>query len=110
MARSSVSRTSPTLPPNATNASATVLAVAHDGDPDIGEGGRDRRMRLVHGHLHAGDLREPAEHGFGDLAGRGLDQSMPTGAERDSRDIDDLVIADGIREFVRAGRRAQVDV
>src|SRR5689334_14946205 len=99
MARSSVSRTSPRLPPNATNASATV---AHDDDPHIGEGSRDRRMRLVHRHLHAGDLWKPAEHGFGDLTRGGLDQSMPTGAEGRSREIDHLVVPDGIRELVGA--------
>src|SRR5262249_55974434 len=110
MARSSVSRTSPILPPNATNASATVVAAARDGDPDIGEGRRDRRVRLVHGHPHARDLGGPAEHRFGDLAGRGLDQTMPTRAEGGSRDNHHPGVTHGVREFVGAGRRAQVDV
>ena len=123
-ARSSVSRTSPTLPPSATSASAMIpgapvppfaslcstrlhqrcnqkwrsrpdlaallvanrqirhAASAHDGHPDIGEGRRDRRVRLVHRHPHARDPREPSEHGVGDRAGRGLDQPIATGAER----------------------------
>src|SRR6516165_2258598 len=76
-----------------------VLAVADDGDPDAGKGRRDRGMRLVHGDPHPQDLREPVEDGFGDRAGRGLDQPTPTGAERLARDLDHLVIAHGVREL-----------
>src|SRR5215471_13004798 len=68
--------------------SALVLAVAYDGDPDAGKGRRDRGMRLVHGDPHPQNLREPLEDGFGDRAGRGLDQPTPTGAERLARDLD----------------------
>src|SRR5215472_8021346 len=110
MARSSVSRTSPILPPSATSASAMVLAVAYDGDPDAGKSRRDRGMRLVHGDPHPQNLREPLEDGFGDRAGRGLDQPTPTGAERLARDLNDLVIAHGVRELVGARSRGEIDV
>src|SRR5262245_20166313 len=106
---------SPILPPSATSASAMVLsamvlAVAYDGNPDAGKGRRDRRMRLVHGDPHPQDLREPVEDGFGYRAGRGLDQSIATGAKRPARDVDDLVVAHGMRELVGARRRGQHDV
>src|SRR6516165_9989642 len=87
-----------------------VLAVADDGDPDAGKSRRDRGMRLVHGDPHPQDLREPLEDGFGDRAGRGLDQPTPTGAERLARDLDHLVIAHGVRELVGARSRGEVDV
>src|SRR5262249_33169646 len=89
---------------------ALVLAVAYDGAPDAGKGRRDRGMRLVHGDPHPQDLREPLEDGFGDRAGRGLDQPTPTGAERLARDLDDLVIAHGVRELVGARSRGEIDV
>src|SRR5215467_2143166 len=106
---------SPILPPSATSASAMVLsamvlAVAYDGNPDAGKGRRDRRMRLVHGDPHPQDLREPVEDGFGHRAGRGLDQSIATGAKSPARDVDDLVVAHGMRELVGARRRGQIDV
>src|SRR5262245_25308760 len=110
IARSSVSRTSPILPPSATSASAMVLAVAYDGDPDAGKGRCDRRMRLVHADPHPQDLREPVEDGFSDRAGRGLDQSIATRAKRPARDLDDLVVAHGVRELVGTRSRGQIDV
>src|SRR5262249_60361131 len=97
MARSSVSRTSPILPPSATSASAMVLAVAYDGDPDAGKSRRDRGMRLVHGDPYPQNLREPLEDGFGDRAGRGLGQPTPTCAQRLARALHDLVIAPRVR-------------
>ena len=67
-------------------------------------------MRLVYGDPHSQDLREPLEDGFGDRAGGGLDQPIATGAKRPARDLDDLVVAHGMRELVRARRRGEVDV
>src|SRR5690349_24907588 len=81
------------LPPNATRASATALAIAYDGDPDAGKGRCDRRVRLVHGDPHPQDLREPVEDGLRDRAGRGFDQPIATGAKRLARHLDDLVVA-----------------
>src|SRR5262249_42138253 len=70
----------------------------------------DRRMRLVHGDPHSQGLREPVEDGFGDRAGRGLDQSIATRAKRPARDLDDLVVAHGVRELVGTRSRGQIDV
>src|SRR6516164_282823 len=110
MARSIVARTSPTLPPKATKASVTVFAAAHDGDADVGKGRGDGRVRLVHGDLHARDLREATQHGFGDRAGGGFHQSVAARAEGEALDIDDLVVAHRVRELVGARRLAQIDV
>src|SRR5262249_57736196 len=106
------------LPPSATSASAMVLsalvvsalvlAVAYDGDPDAGKGRRDRGMRLVHGDPYPQNLREPLEDGFGDRAGRGLDQPTPAGAERPARGPNDLVITPGMRGPVRARNPGRV--
>src|SRR5262245_6999601 len=67
-------------------------------------------MRLMYGDLHAQHLREPAEHGLGHFASRRPDQPMATGAERETRDVDDLVVAHGVGELVGTRRRAQVHV
>jgi len=83
---------------------------ANDGDADIGEGRGDRRMRLVHGHAHLRNLAETIEHGFGDGAGRSLDQSVATLAKRLARDFDDLIISDGVRELVGLRGLCQIDI
>src|SRR5262249_3075478 len=98
------------LPPSATSASAMVLAVADDGDPDTGKGRCDRRVRLVPGDSPPRDLREAIEDGLGDRAGRGFDQPIATGAKRLARDLDDLVVAHRMRELVGARSRGEVDV
>src|SRR5262249_39438543 len=59
---------------------------------------------------HPQGLREPVEDGFGDRAGRGLDQSIATRAKRPARDLDDLVVAHGVRELVGTRSRGQIDV
>src|SRR5262249_38489123 len=58
----------------------------------------------------ARDLREAPQHGFGDRASGGLHQSVAARAEREARDIDDLVVAHRVCEPVGARRRAQIDV
>src|SRR5262249_56299683 len=67
-------------------------------------------MWLMHGDPHARDLRESAEHRFGDRASRGLDQSMSAGAEGETCNVDDLIVAHRVRELIGAGRRAQVHI
>src|SRR5215213_2401286 len=107
MARSSVARTrfsSPTLPPSAISASAISLiaAAAQDRNPDVVEGGGDRGVRLVDGDADGGDLRETGEHGLGNGAGGGLHQAITPGPERLARNIDHLIVADGVGELVGA--------
>src|SRR5262249_1125147 len=98
------------LPPSATSASAMVLAVADDGDPDTGKGRCDRRVRLVHGDPHPQDLREAIEDGLRDRAGPGFDQPVATGAKSLARDTADPVLAHRMRELVGAGSRGEVDI
>ncbi len=50
------------------------------------------------------------EHGVGDPAGGGLDQTETLSAERVARAVDDLVIGDGIHDFVRPGRSGKIDL
>src|SRR5437899_4509262 len=85
-------------------------AGAHEGNPDIGKGRRDRRMRLMHGNPHALDLPEAIENGFGDRAGRGLDEPVAAGAKCLARNLDDLVVAHGMRELIGARSLRQIDV
>src|SRR6266700_2615298 len=108
IARASVARTSPRLPPSASSASA--MAGARDGDTDVAECGGDRRMRLVNGHPHRCHFGKAREDRIGDRAGRGLDQPIALGAERPARDFDDLVVADRVGELVgmRGGRKINV--
>src|SRR5262245_46507571 len=98
IARSSVSRASPTLPPSASRALAT--ARSFDGDAEIGEGRGDRRMRLVHRHPHRGDLGKAMEHGVGNGAGGGLDQTIAARAEHLACELDHLIVADRVDELV----------
>src|SRR5262245_30775298 len=108
IARSSVSRTSPILPPSASSASATARSL--DRDAKIGEGGSDRRMRLVHRHPHRGHLGKALEHGFGHSAGSRLDQPIAARAEHLARKLDHLIVADRVDELVRAGSGGEIDI
>src|SRR5260221_7842475 len=112
MARASVSRVSPTLPPSAISASgiALALALAVDRDADVVEGRGDRRMRLVDRDADRGHLLKAAEQCIGDGAGRGLYQPVALGAKRLARDRHHLVVADRIGELVAARCLGQVDV
>src|SRR5262245_64292581 len=92
IARVSVSRAWPTLPPSARNASA--MTRARDGDADVVEGCGDRRMRLVHRHLHRHDLGKRIEHGVSNRAGGGFNEPMALCAERAARHLDHLVVAE----------------
>src|SRR5215211_892312 len=76
MARSSVSRTSPTLPPSASSASATVTirAGTHQSDADIGEGRGDWSVRFMHRHLYRSHPRESGKDSVCHHAGGGFDQ------------------------------------
>src|SRR5258708_32347916 len=98
------------LPPSATRASATALAIAYDGDPDAGKGRCDRRVRLVHGDPHPQDLRGPIGDGLRDRTGRGFDQPIATAAKRPARDPGDLGVGHPMRERARARNPGQVDV
>src|SRR5882672_4665447 len=109
IARASVARTSPTLLPSASSASA--MAGARDGDADVRECGGDRRMRLVNRYPHRRHFCKAREDRIGDRAGGGLDQPIALGAERPARDLDDLVVADRVGELVgvRSGRKIDVE-
>src|SRR5215510_9238667 len=109
IARASVVRTSPRLPPSASSASA--MARARDGDTDVRECGGDRRMRLVNGHPHRRHFCKAFEDRIGNRTGRGLDQPIALGAERPARELDDLVVADRVGELVgaRSGREINVE-
>src|SRR5688500_12487551 len=107
MARSSVARTFPTLPPSAISASAMTRAL--DRYADVLEGGGDWRVRLVHGHAHGGNLRKAREHGVSDGARCRFHQSIPAGAECLARDRHHLVVAHGVRKLVRVRGAGQVD-
>src|SRR6266700_2617374 len=108
IARASVARASPRLPPSASSASA--MAGARDGDTDVAECGSDRRMRLVNGHSHPRHFGEARKDRIGDCASRGLDQPIALGTERPARDLDDLVVADRVGQLVgmRGGREIDV--
>src|SRR4051812_16382633 len=93
-----------------TNMGAKKLASAHDGDPDIGKGRRNRRVGLVDRDPDPCDLRELIQDGGGDRAGGGLDQPMAAGAEGLAGDLHDLIVAHGVGEFVGARRFRQVGV
>ena len=80
----------------------SIAAAAEDRNADIVEGGGDRGVRLVDGDADGGDLLETVEHGLGDGAGGGLHQAIALGAERLARDIDHLIVADGVGELVGA--------
>ena len=56
------------------------------------------------------DLGEAVEDGVGDRAGGGFDQAVAPAAERPARHVDDLVVADGMRELVRARGLREVDI
>jgi hypothetical protein len=43
-------------------------------------------------------------------ASRSLDQSMSAGAEGETRNIDDLIVAHRVRELIGARRRAQIHI
>src|SRR4051812_44702221 len=102
MARSSVSLTSPTLPPSAISASAIALsfalslALAPDRDADIVEGRGDRGVRLVDRDADRRHLAETFEHRIGHRAGRGLDQPVTLGAEGFARHHHHLIVAHGV--------------
>src|SRR6266545_2386457 len=108
IARASVSRASPRLPPSASSASA--MARSRDGDADVVEGRRHRRVWLVHRHLHRRDLGEGVEHGVGDRAGGGLHQPVALRTEHAARHLDHLVVADRVHELVRVRGGREVDV
>src|SRR6478609_1617310 len=93
-----------------TNIGAKKLASAHDGDPDIGKGRRNRRVGLVDRDPDPCDLRELIQDGGGDRAGGGLDQPMAAGPEGLAGDLHDLIVAHGVRELVGARRFRQVCV
>src|SRR5262249_61869918 len=98
------SRPAAILPPRATTASCIGLTTADDGRRRGGKGRRKGRMPLMHGDLHARDLREPAEHRFGNCTSRGLDQSMSAGAKDETCNVDDLIVAHRVRKLIGAGR------
>src|SRR5262249_1475073 len=83
---------------------------ARDGDADIGEGRRDRRMRLVHRHAHGRDPWEAFEDRIGHRTGGGLHQPVAALAEHAAGEIDHLVIADRVHELVRLRCRGKVDL
>src|SRR6185295_5668272 len=87
-----------------------TLTSAHDGDPDIGKGRRDRRVGLVDRDPDPCNPWEALEDGGGDRAGRGLDQPIAAGAEGLGGDLHDLIVAHGVRKLVGARRFRQVGV
>src|SRR5438105_2323175 len=92
-ARPSVSRTSSTLPPNATRASGTVAillaasARANERHAHIGKARRDWRVWLVQRHPHGRDLAKTVEDGVGDRAGGRFDQAIAPDAEGAARHL-----------------------
>ena len=58
---------------------------------------------------HRPDAWKGGEHGVGNSAGRGLDQTEAMRTERLARAIDHLVVGDSIDDLVRAGCSGEVD-
>src|SRR6478735_10567426 len=108
MARSRIARLFPTLPPSASSASG--MAAPHKRNPDVAEGGRDRGVWLVYRDAHRSHAWKSRKHGVGRSTGGSLDQAKALGAKRFAHAIDDLVVGDGIDDFVRPRRGREVDL
>src|SRR3984957_3554980 len=106
-ARSRVVRTSPTLPPSTSSASA--MALAQDRHADIVEDRRDRGMRLVERDPHRDDLREAGDERVGDRGGGGFDEPEAVPGEGARRRIDDGAVGHGVGELVAAAGLGKVD-
>ena len=89
--------------------SATVAAGADEGDADIGESRRDRRVWLVDRDLDLGNTDEAFEDGLGHHASCGFHQLVTPRREGAGRGLGDRGIRDGIGEFVGIGRVRQIE-
>src|ERR1700758_807670 len=115
MARSRVARTSPTLPPSAINASAKAsamfaIAAAFDGDADIGESRRYRRVRLVHGNAYGAQRRKTLQQCLGARASGGFNQPVAPRAERLARRLHDHVVRNSIVQLVGTRGGGKIDI
>src|SRR5262245_54979917 len=99
---SSVVRTSPTLPPSPSNASAMTAPCQNDAG--VTENGGDGSVRFAHSGAHVIDLRKARENGVRHCAAGGFDQAIVTGREHFGRGIDNGAVGNGVSEPV--GSRA----
>src|SRR5262245_43648020 len=111
IARSSVVRTSPTLPPKAMRASGILaLPGSRDRNADIRKGCGNRRMGLVNGHGHGGHLCETFEHGGCNRARGRLDEAITLRAKHLRGGFHHVIIAHRMGELVGVRSLRKVDV
>src|SRR5262245_53380493 len=107
MARSRMARLFPTLPPSAS--SASTMAAPHQRYADVVKFRSNRSMRLVDRDPHRADAMKSRKDGIGNAARGRLNQPIALSTEGFGDAFDDLVVRDGVDDFVGACSRRKIN-